>query len=170
MKLFPGKVDAIAAEGARALLAAKAVEAARPKDVETAIAAELKRYLQEEREVYEEAKAVLERTGKAGGELHRVRRLVAEERGIGIGDETIDHLLDRTVEMLLEDDAIDEVFVEDGELRRLLAPIFRKHVNVDEALDAEIRTQLRHVSEGTPQWDIEYARIGDAIRRKRGLS
>ena len=45
MKLFPGKVDAIAADGARALLSAKAVEAARPKDVEIAIAAELKRYL-----------------------------------------------------------------------------------------------------------------------------
>jgi hypothetical protein len=40
---------------------------------------------------------------------------------------------------------------------------------VDEALDAEIRTQLRHVSEGTPQWDVEYNRIGEAIRRKRGL-
>jgi hypothetical protein len=169
MKLFSGKVDVIAADGARALLAAKAVEAARPKDVENAIAAELKRYLADERAVYDEAKAVMDRTGKAGGELHRVRRLVAEERGIGIGDETIDHLLDRTVDMLLEDDAIDEVFVEDGELRRLLAPVFRKHVNVDEALDAEIRTQLRHVSEGTPQWDVEYNRIGEAIRRKRGL-
>jgi hypothetical protein len=169
MKLFPGKVDVIAAEGARALLAAKAVEAAKPKDVENAIAAELKRYLADERAVYDEAKAVMDRTGKTGSELHRVRRLVAEERGIGIGDETIDHLLDRTVEMLVEDDAIDEVFVEDGELRRLLAPVFRRHVNVDEALDSEIRTQLRHVTEGTPQWDVEYNRIGDAIRRKRGL-
>lgn len=169
MKLFPGKVDAIAADGARALLSAKAVEAARPKDVEIAIAAELKRYLAEERAVYDEAKVVLDRTGKSSTEMHRVRRLVAEEHGIGIGDETIDHLLDRTVSMLLEDDGIDEVFVEDGELRRLLAPIFRKHVNVDEALDAEIRTQLRHVTEGTPQWDVEFNRIGEAIRRKRGL-
>ncbi len=169
MKLFPGKVDAIAADGARALLAAKAVEAARPKDVEIAIAAELKRYLAEERAVYDEAKVVLDRTGKSSTEMHRVRRLVAEEHGIGIGDETIDHLLDRTVSMLLEDDGIDEVFVEDGELRRLLAPVFRKHVNVDEALDAEIRTQLRHVTEGTPQWDVEFNRIGEAIRRKRGL-
>ena len=169
MKLFPGKVDAIAAEGARVLLTAKAIEAEPPKKAELAISAELKRYLAEERAVYDEAQNVLDRTGKSGSELHRVRRLVAEEHGIGIGDETIDHLLDRTVEMLLEDDGIDEVFVADGELRRLLAPVFRKHVNVDDGLDGEIRTQMRHMTEGSAQWDVEYARIGERIRRKRGL-
>ena len=169
MKLFPGKVDTIASEGARALLAAKAVEAERPRDVELAIAAELKRYLHDERAVLDEARAVLERTGKPGSELSRLRRLVAEERGLGLGDETIDHLLDRTVAMLNNDDAIAEIFAEDIELRRLLAPIFRKHVNIDEALDTELRAQLRHVTEGTPQWDIEYARLGEVLRRKRGL-
>jgi hypothetical protein len=32
-----------------------------------------------------------------------------------------------------------------------------------------VRTQLRHLKEGTSQWDIEYGRVLAAVKRKRGL-
>jgi hypothetical protein len=64
---------------------------------------------------------------------------------------------------------VDEVFVEDVELRRRMAPIFKKHMAVDAAIDAEVRAQLRHVREGTSQYDVEYNRILEQVKRRKGV-
>ena len=169
MRLYSGKVPAIATELVRALLAAKDIETERPKDVEADVAAVLTQYLSDEREVNDRAKDVLERTGKSQGDHSRVRQLVAEEKGIKVGDETLDYLLDQVVAMLMHSSSVDEVYVEDVELRRKMAPIFKKHMAVDSVLDADVRAQLRHVREGTREWEVEYARVLDQVKRRRGL-
>jgi hypothetical protein len=169
MRLYAGKVPAVATEVVRALLAPHAIEAERPKEVEADVAAVLNQYLSDERDVNERAKDVLERTRKPQTEFQRVRSLVADEKGIKVGDEALDYLLDQVVEMLNHSHNVDEIYVEDIALRRKMAPIFKKHMNVDSGLDAEVRTQLRHVEEGTTKWEIEYARILEATKRKKGL-
>jgi hypothetical protein len=169
MRLYSGKVPAIATELVRALLAAKDIETERPKDVEADVAAVLNQYLSDEREVNDRAKDVLERTGKSQGDYSRVRQLVAEEKGIKVGDETLDYLLDQVVAMLMHSGSVDEVYVEDVELRRKMAPIFKKHMAIDSLLDAEVRAQLRHVRDGTREWEIEYARVLDQVKRRKGL-
>jgi hypothetical protein len=169
MRLFAGKVPAIATEVVRALVAAKDVEAERPKEVEADVAAVLNQYLADEREVNERAKDVLERTGKPQGDYQRVRALVAEEKGIKVGDEMLDYLLDQVVEMLMHSGNVDEVFVEDVDLRRRMAPAFKKHMAADDSLDAEVRGQLRHLREGTRDWEIEYARVLEQVKRRKGL-
>ena len=169
MRLYSGKVSPIATEVVRALLAAKDIEAETPKEVEADIAAVLNQYLSDEREVNERAKDVLERTGKPQSEYQRVRALVADEKGIKVGDETLDYLLDQVVEMLMHSGNVDEVYVEDVELRRRMAPVFKKHMAVDSSLDAEVRAQLKHVREGTRDWEIEYAKVLEQVKRRRGL-
>jgi hypothetical protein len=170
MRLYSGKTPAIATEVVRALLASKDIEAESPKEVEADIASVLNQYLSDEREVNERAKDVLERTGKGQGDFARVRALVADEKGIKVGDDSLDYLLDQVVEMLMHSNNVDEVFVEDIELRRKMAPIFKKHMAVDSTLDGDVRAQLRHVQEGTTKWDIEYARVLEATKRKKGLA
>ena len=170
MRLFSGKIPAIATEAVRALLASKDIETESPKEVEADIASVLTQYLADEREVNERAKDVLERTGKPQSEYNRVRALVADEKGIKVGDETLDYLLDQVVEMLMHSGNVDEVYVEDVELRRKMAPVFKKHMAVDEALDAEVRAHLKNLREGTAAWDVEYAKVVDQVKRKRGLS
>jgi hypothetical protein len=169
MRLYSGKVSTIATEVVRALLASKDVEAETPKEVEADIAAVLNQYLSDEREVNERAKDVLERTGKPQTEFQRVRALVASEKGIKVGDETLDYLLDQVVEMLMHSGNVDEVYVEDVELRRRMAPVFKKHMAVDSSLDADVRAQLKHVREGTRDWEIEYAKVLEQMKRRRGL-
>ena len=169
MRLYSGKVSAIASEVVRALLASNDVEAESPKEVEADIAAVLKQYLADERDVNERAKDVLERTGKPQTEFQRVRALVADEKGIKVGDETLDYLLDQVVEMLMHSGNVDEVYVEDVELRRRMAPVFKKHMAVDSSLDADVRAQLKHVREGTRDWEIEYAKVLEQVKRRRGL-
>jgi hypothetical protein len=169
MRLYSGKVSTIAAEVVRALLASSDIEAEHPKEVEADVAAVLGQYLSDEREVNDRAKEVLERTGKAQTEYQRVRALVADEKGIKVGDDTLDYLLDQVVEMLMHSNHVDEVYVEDVELRRKMSPVFKKHMAVDSALDAEVRGQLRNLREGTREWEVEYARVLEQAKRKKGL-
>jgi hypothetical protein len=169
MRLYSGKVSAIATEVVHALRAANDIEAEQPKEVEADIAAVLNQYLATEREVNERAKDIIERTGKPQSEYSRVRKLAAEEKGIQVGDETLDYLLDQVVAQLMYSNNVDEVYVADVDLRRRMAPIFKKHMAVDDALEAEVRAQLRHVREGTSQWDVEYAKALEATKRRKGL-
>ena len=169
MRLYSGKVPAIATEVVRALLAAKEIEAESPKEVEADVAAVLNQYLNDEREVNDRAKDVLERTGKSNTDYQRVRALVADEKGIKVGDETLDYLLDQVVEMLMHSNNVDEVFASDVDLRRRMAPVFKKHMAVDSAIDTEVRAQLRHVKEGTREWEVEYARVLEQVKRRKGL-
>jgi uncharacterized protein len=169
MRLYSGKVQSIATEVVGALLAAKDIEAEQPREVELDIAAVLNQYLATEREVNDRAKDVLERTGKAQSEYQRVRALVADEKGIKVGDETLDYLLDQVVEMLMHSNNVAEVYVEDVDLRRMMAPIFKKHMAIDAGVDAEVRAQLRHVKEGSRDWEVEYARVLEQVKRRKGL-
>ena len=169
MRLYAGKLPAVSTEVVRALLAPHAIEAERPKEVEADIAAVLNQYLSDEREVNDRAKDVLERTHKPQTEFQRVRSLVADEKGIKVGDEALDYLLDQVVEMLMHSNNVDEVFVEDIDLRRTMAPVFKKHMAVDSTLDVEVRAQLRHVREGTRDWEIEYAKVLEQVKRRKGL-
>ena len=169
MRLYSGKVSAIATEVVRALLASNDIEAETPKEVEADIAAVLNQYLADEREVNDRAKDVLERTGKPQTDYQRVRALVADEKGIKVGDETLDYLLDQVVEMLMHSGNVDEVYVEDLDLRRRMAPVFKRHMAVDASLDGDVRAQLKHVREGTREWEIEYAKVLERVKRRKGL-
>jgi hypothetical protein len=169
MRLYSGKIPAVSAEIVRALLTSNDIEAESPKQVEADVAAVLTQYLSDEREVNDRAKDVLERTGKPNTEFSRVRQLVAEEKGIKVGDDALDYLLDQVVEMLMHSNHVDEVYVEDVELRRKMAPIFKKHMAVDATVDAEVRAQIRNVREGTREWEIEFAKVLEQVKRKKGL-
>ncbi|HZU82002.1 MAG TPA: DUF507 family protein [Polyangiaceae bacterium] len=169
MRLYSGKVPAIATEVVRTLIASRDIETENPREVEGDVAAVLNQYLADEREVNDRAKDLLERTGKPPTEYQRLRALAADEKGIKLGDETLDYLLDQVVEMLMHSSHVDEVYAADVELRRKMAPAFKKHMAVDDAVEGEVRAQLRHVREGTREWEIEYARALEQVRRKKGL-
>jgi len=169
MRLYSGKVSAISAEVVRALLVSKDIEAERPKEVESDVTAVLNQYLADERDVNERAKDIIERTGKAQSDYQRVRKLVADEKSIKVGDEALDYLLDQVVEMLMHSGNVDEVYVADVELRRRMTPAFKKHMAVDDGLESEVRAQLKHVREGTREWEVEYAKVLEQTKRKKGL-
>ena len=169
MRLYSGKIPAISTEVVRTLLAANDIEAESPRQVEADVASVLTQYLGDEREVNDRAKDIIDRAGKPQSEYTRVRQLVADEKGIKVGDEALDYLLDQVVEMLMHSNHVEEVYVEDVELRRKMAVVFKKHMAADSKVDAEVRAQLKHVKEGTRQWEIEYARVLDQVRRIKGL-
>ena len=169
MRLFSTKVPSIATEAVRALLAANDIESESPKEVEADVESVLRNYLTTEKEVNDKTKDLLERTGRGTEQYSKVRQQVAETKGIKVGDETLDYLLDQVVEIFHHSHNVDEIYAADVELRRKMAPIFKRHMLLDEDLDNEVRAQLKHVSEGSRTWDVEYARVMELIKRKKGL-
>src|SRR5580692_6830176 len=170
MRLHSTKVSPISAEVVRVLVASGDIEAGAPREVEADVEAVLSNYLATERDVNERTKDLLERTGRGQTEFNRIREQVASQKGIKVGDEMLDFLLDQVVEIFHHSANVDEIFCEDVELRRKMAPVFKKHMAVDDALDAEVRAQLKHLREGAVGWEVEYAKALDQVKRKRGLS
>jgi len=170
MKLYASKVPSITSEVVKTLVSAGDIEADQPKEVESDLDSVLKQYIDVERIVSDKTKDLLERTGRGMSDCGRVKAQISDSHGIKVGDEMLDYLLDQCVHMLMHSDNVDEVFAQDVELRRRMVPIFKKYMMVDGDLDAEVRTQLRHVKEGTRDWDVEYARVMEATKRKRGIS
>jgi hypothetical protein len=172
MRLYSAKVPSIAQECVRALLSSKDIDledAGAQKEVVADVESVLRSYLETERLVDEKTRDLLERTGRGANEFGKVREQIAEHSGIKVGDETLDYLLDQVVAMLMHSSHVEEVYAEDIVLRRHMTPIFKKHMQVDTALDTEVRAQLKHLKEGTAAWDIEYTRALEAVKRRRGL-
>jgi hypothetical protein len=169
MRLYSGKVDIIASDIVRALKEAGDIECAAPKEVQLDIGSVLNGYLRTEKEASDKAKELMEARGLGTAEFARMKKLVAEQKGIKVGDETLDYLLDQIVEILMHSSNVDEVFAEDVTLRRKMTPILKHHMAADEELEREVRGKLKHVQEGTRTWEVEYARMMEEIKRRKGL-
>ncbi|UQA56533.1 DUF507 family protein [Polyangium aurulentum] len=169
MRLFSGKITPLSEEIVRALSENRDIECESRKEVERDLESVFSQYVAAEREVMEKAKGLLESRGMPPSEMGRVRRLCADQKGIKIGDDMLDYLLDQCIEMLMHSSNVDEVYVEDHDLRRRMRPVLKKYLEVDEALDTEVRNQLKHVKEGSRTWEVEYRRIMSDIQRRKGL-
>jgi len=169
MRLYSGKVGPIAAEIVRALLDAQDIEAARPSEVQADVEAVLQQYIRTEKEASDKARDAVQARGLPAADVGRMRKLAAEQMGIKIGDESIDYLLDQILEILMHSANVDEIFAADVELRRKMAPVLKRHMAVDEDLEREVRGKLKHVEEGSRTWEIEYTRMMEDIRRRKGL-
>ena len=170
MRLFAARVTPIATEVVRTLTKAGDIETERPREVELDVESVLKSFLSAEKEVNDKTRELLERTGRGPSDFNRVRTQIAESMGIRVGDEALDYLLDQVVEIFEHSANVDEIFAENVELRRKMAPIFKRHMGEDTELDAEVRAQLKHMREGTRDWDIEYGRMLEIVKRKTGLA
>ncbi|HEY5961813.1 MAG TPA: DUF507 family protein [Polyangiaceae bacterium] len=169
MRLHSAKLPQLSRDILEALISTKAIETESPEEVRLDIESVLSQYLHDEQQITERAKEVLSTRGLPPTELARIRRLVAEERKIQIGDEAIDYILDQLVEILMHSASVDEVWSEDFELRRQMREPLRKHAALDDQLQTEVRGRLKHVQEGTALWEVEYRRMMEDMKRRKGL-
>ena len=169
MRLYSAKVPQVAAEMVAGLVAEKAIESEQLDEVALDIQSVLSQYIRDEQEVTDRAKDLAAARNLPPAELGRMKRLVAEERGIKVGDDAIDYLLDQLVEILMHSHNVDEIFAEDVDLRRIMRIPLRKQLAEEESLVAEVRGRLKHVQEGTRLWEIEYRRMMEDIKRRKGV-
>ncbi|HEU4533614.1 MAG TPA: DUF507 family protein [Polyangiaceae bacterium] len=169
MRLYAAKLSSVASEVVRTLLGAKAIEAESPAEVERDIESVLSGYVRLDQEASDKARDYIQQRGLSSSEFNRLKRAAAEQRGIKVGDEALDYVLDQLVEMLLHSNNVDEVYAQDHELRRSMTPVLKKHMSLEGELEKEAREQLKHVREGTSTWEIEYQRVMSDIKRRKGL-
>ena len=169
MRLHSPRVPAIAAEMLKALVDAKDIETQAPAEVKADIEAVLEQYIKDEQSTTERAKDLLASRGLPQTEYQRIRKLIADEKRIKIDDDAIDYVLDQLVEMLMHSANVDEVFAEDYELRRKMREPLRKQLVDEQAFEQEVRGRLKHVQEGTGIWEVEYRRMMEDLRRRKGL-
>jgi hypothetical protein len=169
MRLHGPRVPQIAHDMITALVKGKDIETESPNEVQADIEAVLNQYVRDEQSVQERARDLMAARGLSQNELPRLKKLVADEKHIKLGDDAIDYLLDQLVEMLMHSANVDEVFSEDYELRRKMRDPLRKQLAEEQALEAEVRGHLKHVQEGTGLWEVEYRRMMEDIKRRKGL-
>jgi len=169
MRLHSARIPKLAKEMVSPLLQEGDIEAESPGEVEMDIVAVLNQYMRDEQAVSDRAKEILAQRGLPQGEFGRIKKLVADERKIKIGEDAIDYVLDQLVEMLMHSANVGEVFVEDYVLRRKMREPLRRLTSEEDELQAEVRAQLKHVKEGSSVWEVEYRRMMEEIKRRKGL-
>jgi uncharacterized protein len=170
MRLFSGKIPTISEEIVRLLTAEGDIESEAPSEVILDIESVLKEYLRQDRTLSDEAKNRLEARGLPYAQLGKLKSQVAKEKGAPPVDEVLPYLLEQILNILFHSKNVDEIFAEDAELRKKIAPVLKKHMDIGGELDGEVRSKIKNLEEGTATFEIEYARIMDEMKRKKGLT
>ncbi|MEZ4358727.1 MAG: DUF507 family protein [Kofleriaceae bacterium] len=169
MRLYPGKVDTIAAEIIAKLSADGDIEVNDGKEAQLDAASVLKEYIRVDRELTERAKDILEIRGLPYAHLGRTKRQLAEQKDFGLGEEGITWICNQMLEAFMQSSHIEEVFSDDVTLRRKIKDIARKHMMVDETIDQEVRDRIKNLEEGTAAWEVEYSKVLEQIKVKHGV-
>src|SRR5687767_7203039 len=138
MRLYSGKINALSEELVHALVEGKDIECESKPEVARDLESVFANYLEMDRQATEKAKDALQARGMPQSEFPRLRKLAAEQKGIKVGDEMFDFLLDQVIEMLMHSNNVEEVYAEDHGLRRRMRPVLKKYLELDVQLDQEV--------------------------------
>ncbi|KPK13713.1 MAG: hypothetical protein AMJ62_14605 [Myxococcales bacterium SG8_38] len=169
MRLYSGKIGPIVDDLVRELTAQGDIEVEDEAEVRLDLEAVLKEFVRREREMIDEAKERMQREGLGYSQLGRVRQRVAREMGFPQQDETLPYLIDQLLNMLFHSSNVAEIYADDTTLRKKMTPVLRRHMEVESGLDAEVRSKIKNLQEGTAAFEVEYAKVMDQIKHKRGL-
>jgi len=170
MRLFSGKIPVIAQEIVKSLTDGGDVETERPLEVQADIESVLKEHLRQERRVTDEAKNRMESRGMGYSELGKMKNQAARDLKIATGEDTLPYILEQVLEMLFHSANVEEIFAEDNVLRKKITTILRRHMDVEQELDKEVRGKIKNLEEGTAAFETEYARVMDQLKRNKRLT
>ncbi len=170
MRIYSGKIPAMAEELLRALTADGDIEIESEEEVRLDFEAVFKEYVRRDRRVLDEAKGRMEREGLSYGVLGKIKSQVARDMGFPNRDEQLPYLVEQVMTMLFHSNNVVEVYGEDHVLRKKITTIIKKNTNLEDDLDKEVRSKIKNLSEGTASFEIEYEKVMEQIKRRKGLS
>lgn len=169
MKLYAGKIPAIASELVRKLKDDGDIEVSNAQEAQLDIEAVLKEYLRLDRELTDQAKDLMERRRLAYEQFGKIKRELCEKRDFATGEEAVGYIANQILEAFMHSRFVEEVYTDDVDLRKKVGQILRKHMQVDASIDQEVRRRIKNLQEGTAMWEIEYQRVMENIRQKHKL-
>jgi hypothetical protein len=170
MRLYASKIPHITESVTRALVDPGDIEINDRNEFKRDIESILREYLRKDRELTEAAKDILEARGLPYSDLYRTKRQLAEREDFAIGDESVNWIANQLIELFMQSQYVEEIYAEDTKLRKTLREVLRRNMQADDDLDREVRRHLKHLSEGTSSFEVEYQKQLEAIKRKHGLS
>lgn len=171
MRLYPKLVPAIAGEIVNALVAAGDIEV-EEQNLEAArldFQAVFDEYLRKEKELSEVTRDVLAARDWSSANYGQAKRIAASSRGVPLGDEALDYVINQLLEYMLVSPNLEEVYAEDHVMRRRMVDIIRRYLKVNEEVDQDVRRRLKHLQEGTRDWEVAYRKTLEEIQRAKGL-
>ena len=171
MRLYRGKVPIIAEEVVANLIKEGfiEVEPGMVSEVNLDMEAVLNEYRRLDWKISEKAKDIVAQRGLDYSHTNRVKKQLAGKEGFGIGDKALDWIITQSIEVLLHSRNVEEVFAVDNDLRRVLRDTIRRHTEMESDLDRQVRARIKNLQEGTGNWDLEYQRVMDDVKRGQGL-
>src|SRR3954470_15916308 len=147
MRLYPKVIPIISREAIQQLMQDGdiEVETMRIADAEMDLSAIMREYLANEERVNQATREALERRGYDGSKFNQVKREMADVRGFKMGDEGIEYVINQMIEFLLISRNVEEVFSPDNTLRQKIHVVMKKHLDVDDEIDREARSRLKHL-------------------------
>ncbi len=169
MRLYSGKIPVIATEVVKTLLAGGDIAVIDPGEAELDVQAVLKEYVRLEREITEKTKDMLTKKNLPYEQFGKVKRALAKEKSFGLGEDGLEWITTQMIESFMASPHIEEIFADDATMRKRMSDILKRHMMIDEDIDAEVRRRIKNLEEGTATWEVEYQKALDQIRRNRGL-
>lgn len=172
MKLMSGKVPTLAGELVAALMGSGSIDVQPEEVAEVRMDLEsvLREYIRSDREVTDRARDVISAQKRDYSELGKVKVQIARERGFGIGEELLEYITAQLIEALIHSRHVEEVFGLDNELVVHMSPILKRHLAADEELDGEVRRRIKNLQEGTMQWDVQYQKMMEELKRTKRIN
>jgi uncharacterized protein len=174
MRIYRGKIEPTAQEITRALTKQGLVEV-NPEDREEFqkdLESVMSEYQRMARAINEQAKDIAGKRGLPHSAVGKIRRGLSQEKNFKLDDDALDYIVEQMIEIMFNSSNVEEVFGEDHEINKIVAPIIKKNMNVDEEIDLEVRKKIKHLedAEGTRNWELEYARRKAELERLKKLT
>jgi hypothetical protein len=169
MRLYAGKIPVIAAELIKALLDDEDIAVNNRAEAELDVQAVLKEYLRLEREITDKAKDLLQKRNLPYEQFGKIKRAMAKEKSFGFGDDGLEWMTTQMIESFMQSMHFDEIYADDSVLRKKMVDILKKHMTIDDEVDAEVRRRIKNLEEGTASWEVEYQKALDQIKKNRKL-
>ena len=170
MRLFGSKIPSLVSDIVSELRRTELVDilAANVSEVELDVESVLKEYIRTEKRLTEEAKDLAHSKGLDYSAHQKIKRQLADRRKFGLYEDSVGYIANQLIETLLHTRHVEEIFAEDNQLRACIAPILRRHMSDGTGIDQEVRKRMKHLEEGSRDWDITYQQTMERLRRIRG--
>src|SRR5437773_536746 len=144
MRLYAGKIPVIGSEIIKTLVDAGDITVDDKSEAELDVQAVLKEYLRLDREITDRAKDMLSKRNLPDEQFGKGKRTVAQEKGLGLGEEGLEWMTNQMIESFMASPHVDEIFADDGTLRKRMADVLKRHMMLDDELDAEVRKRIKN--------------------------
>lgn len=169
MKLFSGRITLMSQALIRKLTEEGDLEVSNHSEAQLDIEAILREQIRREKDVVDRAKDLMQKRNLSYEQFAKVKRSLVEEMKIPTGEEIVNYLANQLLECFMRSPNIEEVYTEDVVLRKKIQQILKKYMQVDDELEEEVRGRIKHLSEGTVAYEVEYQKVMEQIKKNRRL-